>query len=168
MLQDEVQWYIILIMCTDLQVIFIYISNNIQCILYGSLVQHVQYVVDLIQGTETQNSKVMFTQKYTQIFWMGAAVMQATSPQRSVTYFWFWKNENSAFAYSINQELSEILSSEHFWRFTAKRCCRILLNKWSRRGFGVAENVIQVSGSPEIPNWFEKLLHPHQTPILLA
>ena len=70
--------------------------------------------------------------------------------------------------YSMNQEWSEVLSWKHFWSFTAKQCCRILLNKWSGRGFGVAENVIQVSGSLEIPNWFEKLVHPHQTPILLA
>ena len=65
-------------------------------------------------------------------------------------------------------------STKHFWTFTVKQRCSIRLHNWccwglvSKRKNQLEKNIkmaphswsdaIQVSWSPEIPNWFEKML----------
>ena len=59
-----------------------------------------------------------------------------------------------------------LLSAKHFWSFTAKQFCSILLNNWfiwglvrnNKTGPHSLSGIIQVSGSPEIQSWFEKAL----------
>ena len=74
-------------------------------------------------------------------------------------------------------------STKHFWSFTTKQHCSVLLNKWSRWGRILiskkttknknkmapypSSGIIQVSVGPEIQNCFEKtLFSPSFEPIL--
>ena len=68
-------------------------------------------------------------------------------------------------------ECNKIKSTKHFWSFTAKQRCSILLNNWSgwrlvlkckkqttNQAKMAAFSIIQVSRNTEIVNWFDRMI----------